>query len=110
MSKHSPEPWGVIGTPGGWTGVNSARDGLLFKLVYNNEGNAHRAVECVNGCADIESPATTVPELVEVCKQSEAAMAIAFAELLHSNTASYLLLSRAQTALLAVLAKTGKKP
>lgn len=51
---------------GGWTGI-SARDGLLFKLSYNNDKNAVRAVESVNACISIEDPETTVPEMAAVC-------------------------------------------
>lgn len=104
MSEHVDERWHTDTRDLGIFSV----DGTAIVRVCENRVECCRMVDDHNACLDIEDPATTVPELVAVCKQSEAAMTKAFAELLHSNTASYLLLSRAQTALRAVLAKIGK--
>lgn len=61
-----------------------------------------------NACLGIEDSETTVPELVAACKQSKEAMAKAFSELLHSNTASYVMLKAAYARIGTLLAKTGK--
>ncbi len=96
MSKWTPEPWRVTAYEGGWTGIGSQRDGLLFKAAYNNKANAERAVDCVNGCIGIDDPETTVPELVAACKQIRAAM-------------YHFELSAGLTRIGAVLTKTGKR-
>lgn len=55
--QHTPEPWLVTSYEGGWTGIGSNMHGILFKVAYNNDENAVRAVACVNACSGIPTDA-----------------------------------------------------
>lgn len=81
MSKWTPEPWALEQNGAAWNLRSLDRVDpfmYLIGLTHNNPGehtaNAKRIVECVNGCAGIEDPETTVPELVAACNQTRAAM------------------------------------
>ncbi len=77
--NHTPEPWGVypLADDNDLPAILSG-DGkleLLISEVSDEESiaNVERAVSCVNACAGIPDPETTVPELVaalrSICEQ-----------------------------------------
>ena len=71
MAKHTPEPWGLVGEPNGYTVWNVVDDGvnpgcvgrILARVcgaavnVEEEEANGARIVACVNACAGIDDPA-----------------------------------------------------
>lgn len=70
MSKWTPEPWRVTGTPGGWLGIGSQADGVLFKMAFNNVENAARAVACVNALAGVKDPESVLSQLLKVAQRA----------------------------------------
>lgn len=72
--KHSPEPWEIDEFKGMTLGI-SASDGdavvwcsELVEEGISNQADAHRIVECVNACAGIEDPETTIRRAAEVLR------------------------------------------
>ncbi len=70
-TRHTQEPWTVGQRP-------NTRDifarGMLFsgmktRPLHEAEADAERAVACVNACAGIPDPETTIPELVDALRE-----------------------------------------
>ena len=70
VNTHTPEPWGLVGEPNGYTVWNVVDDGvnpgcvgrILARVcgaavtVEEEEANGARIVACVNACAGIDDP------------------------------------------------------
>ena len=71
MKQHTPEPWSVSYCEDSCSIY--AADGEILTCCrtfdeYNEENDLPRIIECVNACSGIEDPETTIPELVEACR------------------------------------------
>lgn len=47
-TPHTPEPWKVTATDGGWTGIADESGTLLFRMAFNSPENAEKAVSAYN--------------------------------------------------------------
>ena len=79
-TKHTPEPWGLVGEPNGYTVWNVVDDGvnpgcvgrILARVcgaavnVEEEEANGARIVACVNACAGMADPAAEIAALKQV--------------------------------------------
>jgi len=84
IQQHSPEPWSVAGKSGNdgeveiienrtrtiaWTANTWVKRSGKKVVTREDRANGRRIVACVNGCAGIADPETTLPEMIEALKR-----------------------------------------